>query len=54
MLTVEAKDVEQAPELERAQRHFWPGFLVGYLPEDLERLRHPDPNELQYPLKEQK
>jgi hypothetical protein len=56
MLTIESKEVEQGPKREREHsldsRHWWPGYLIGYLPEDLDRLRRPDPTVLRYPLKD--
>lgn len=50
MLTIEAQDVEQPPTKERCNREEeWKWFL----PDDLERLRRPDPKQLAYPLREE-
>lgn len=53
-ISIPAASVEQPASLERGQdsRRWWPGYLVGYLPDDLERLRRPDPKALAYPLQE--
>ena len=53
MLTTD-EERDLAPERERSldPRHWWPGYLIGYLPDDLERLRRPDPKALLYPLTE--
>jgi len=56
-LFIEAKEVEQTTRLEREREVpyrmalAWPA--IGWLPEDLDRLRRPDPKALRYPLKEQ-
>ena len=53
-LTIEAKEVEQPQQREREAPYrmglAWPA--IGWLPEDLERLRRPDPTAVKYPLQE--
>ena len=55
-LTIEAKEVEQTQQREREAPYrmglAWPA--VGWLPEELERLRRPDPTAVKYPLQEER
>lgn len=53
-LSLPASLVDQTQQREREDsRRWWPGFLIGYLPDDLERLRKPDPKAVKYPLQEE-